>query len=225
MGNLARFDERAPRRDPVAPDAVVPSDDAPVKEQKFKVRSAWISFASRILAQLIGAAATIGLGVVVMQQYAGSGPARVAAPPTIAASAPVTAPVATNQSVLAVLPIANFTGDPSRDAFADALTDAVIVALTNATGPRVVSRTSSMRYKNSTKSLPEIARELGVHLVVESSIAGQEDRMRVTVQLIDARTDHHMWAKTFDVTGRDLLGLQTDVATSIADAVQRTVIR
>lgn len=225
MGDLARFNERVPRREsgtePESPDVVTVGDDRSGKSQKQKLRSAWISFASRILAQLIGAAATIGLGVVVMQQYSQPGTSSTTTAP---ASASVPAAVAPGSDpVLAVLPIANFTGDASRDAFAAALTDAVIATLSDLPGTRVISRTSSMRYKDSTKTVPEIARELGVTHVVESSIAGEGDRLRVTVQLIDARTDHHLFARSIDVAGRDPLGLQAEIANAIAHSIKGRV--
>ena len=82
-------------------------------------------------------------------------------------------------------------------------------------GLRVVSRTSTMQYKKRPKALKEIARELDVDLVVEGSVVRAGDRVRVTAQLIDAETDRHLWAQTFDRTARDVLALQTDVATSI----------
>jgi tetratricopeptide (TPR) repeat protein len=84
----------------------------------------------------------------------------------------------------------------------------------------VISRTSSMQYKGSRKSLPEVAQELGVQLIVEGSVQKAGDRVRVIAQLIDARRDEHMWARSYERKARDVLGLQGEVASAIAHEVK-----
>jgi TolB-like protein len=99
----------------------------------------------------------------------------------------------------------------------------VITDLARGSGLRVVSRTSVMRYKGVTKALPEIARELGVGAVVEGAVVRSGDRVRVTAQLIDAATDEHLWAQTFDRDVKNVLALQEELAQAISRAVQETL--
>lgn len=119
---------------------------------------------------------------------------------------------------LAVLPLTNFSG-PEEDYFADGISEALITALAQIHSLRVVSRTSSMRYKGSDKPLPEIARELGVDAVIEGSVQRSKDRVRITAQLIHAATDRHLWAKTYDRDVRDILILQAEVAAEVAGEI------
>jgi TolB-like protein/DNA-binding winged helix-turn-helix (wHTH) protein/Tfp pilus assembly protein PilF len=124
---------------------------------------------------------------------------------------------------VAVLPLRNLSGDPSQDYLADGLTEALITDLAQIRAMRVISRTSVMAYKNPQKKLPEIARELNVDGVVEGSVIRAGDRVQITAQLVDATTDTHLWAKTFEGTMRDLLGLQAQAAQTIAQAVRVTL--
>jgi TolB-like protein/DNA-binding winged helix-turn-helix (wHTH) protein len=116
---------------------------------------------------------------------------------------------------LAVLPLANLTGDPAQDYFSDGMTDALITNLASWPALRVISRQSVMRYKGSAKPLPEIARELGVEGVVEGSVARSEGRVRITAQLIHAPSDRHLWAHSYERRVEDVLALQDE-----ADAVR-----
>jgi len=117
---------------------------------------------------------------------------------------------------LAVLPLDNLSGDPSQGYFADGMTDELITQLARIPNLRVVSRTSVMATKGSARSLPEIARELDVDAIVEGSTVRSGDRIRITAQLIDARTDRHLWAQSFEGPATDVLSLQDDVAQQIA---------
>jgi TolB-like protein len=121
---------------------------------------------------------------------------------------------------IAVLPLANLSGDPSEEFFADGMTDQLITDLAKVGSLRVVSRTSVMQYKGGRKSLPEIARELNVDAIVEGSITRSGQRVRVQAQLVQARTDHHLWAETYDRDLGDILKLQDEVARSIAQQVR-----
>jgi len=121
---------------------------------------------------------------------------------------------------VAVLPLSNLTGDTSQEFLADGMTDALITDLAQIRSIRVISRTSAMRYKASAKSLPEIAKELGVESVVEGSVARSGDRVRVNAQLIDAESDRHVWAKAYEGKMQDVLTLQSNVALAIASEIQ-----
>lgn len=117
---------------------------------------------------------------------------------------------------LAVLPLANLSGDPNQEYFADGMTDELITELAHIPNLRVVSRTSVMLDKNAKKPLPEIARELGVDAIVEGSTVRSGNRVRITAQLIDARSDRHLWAQSFEGPATDILEMQDSVARQIA---------
>jgi len=117
---------------------------------------------------------------------------------------------------LAVLPLVNLSGDPSQEYFADGMTDELITELARIPNLRVVSRTSVMAEKGSRLPLPDIARQLDVDAIVEGSIVRSGDRIRITAQLIDARTDRHLWAQSFEGPASDVLSLQDSVAQQIA---------
>jgi TolB-like protein len=120
---------------------------------------------------------------------------------------------------IAVLPLANYSGDPKQDYFADGMTDNLIAELGQISSLRVISRTSAMTYKGTEKTLPEIARELSVDAVVEGSVERQGNHVRITAQLIDARSDRHLWAESYDRDMTDSLQLQREVALAITDKI------
>jgi TolB-like protein/DNA-binding winged helix-turn-helix (wHTH) protein/Tfp pilus assembly protein PilF len=121
---------------------------------------------------------------------------------------------------LAVLPLDNLSGDPSEEFFADGMTDQLITDLARVGSLRVISRTSVMRFKGAKKGLPEIARELNVDAIVEGSVIRSGQRVRVTAQLLQAATDQHLWAGTYDRDVGDILRLQGEVAETIAQQVR-----
>lgn len=125
---------------------------------------------------------------------------------------------------LAVLPLQNLSGDPSQEYFSDGMTEELITELSRINGMKVISRTSVMRYKNTDKSLPEIAHQLGVDGIVEGSVLRSGGRVRITAQLIYARTDANVWAETYDRDSQDVFGLQEAVASAIANRVKATMI-
>ena len=123
---------------------------------------------------------------------------------------------------LAVLPLKNLSGDPAQEYFADGMTEAVIGRLSMIRGLRVISRTSSMRFKDTRLSTPEIAKSLGVDAIVEGSVMREGGRVRVHAQLIRAATDEHFWSETYDRDLGDALALESEVAQAIAQRVQVT---
>ena len=124
---------------------------------------------------------------------------------------------------LAVLPLKNLSGDPRQEYLADGMTEELIARLARIHDLRVVSRTSVMRFKDAQTSVPEIARTLNVDAVVEGSVIREGTRIRVQAQLIRGATDEHFWSETYDRELRDALGLQSEVAESIALKVKATV--
>jgi TolB-like protein/DNA-binding winged helix-turn-helix (wHTH) protein/Tfp pilus assembly protein PilF len=121
---------------------------------------------------------------------------------------------------LAVLPLENLSGDPSQEYFADGMTDALITDLAQISSLRVISRTSSMRYKGARKSLPDIARELSVDAIVEGTVVRSGNHVRVTSQLVYASLDRHLWARSYERDLSDVVGLQGDVAREISQAIR-----
>jgi TolB-like protein/tRNA A-37 threonylcarbamoyl transferase component Bud32 len=121
---------------------------------------------------------------------------------------------------IAVLPLQNMSRDPEQEYFADGMTEALIAQLAQIRALRVISRTSVMRFKDTTEPIPEIAEKLGVNTIIEGSVLQAGDRVRVTAQLIDAKTDEHLWAQSYERDMSDVLGLQSAVARAIADEVK-----
>ena len=125
-------------------------------------------------------------------------------------------PVRQGIRAIAVLPFRNVSQDPAQEYFADGMTEAIISDLAHIQALRVISRTSAMRYKGTGLSLPEIARELNVDAVLEGSALLLGDRVRLTVQLISARADETLWAARYDRELEDVLGLQSELAETVA---------
>lgn len=121
---------------------------------------------------------------------------------------------------IVVLPLENLSGDQSQDYLADGLTDELIADLGQISALHVISRTSAMSYKGTKKTVPEIARELGVSAVVEGSVVREGKEVRVTAQLIDAQTDQHLWSRSYVRNLSSVLALQGEVAQSIADEIK-----
>jgi eukaryotic-like serine/threonine-protein kinase len=121
---------------------------------------------------------------------------------------------------LAVLPLENLSGDPSQEYFADGMTEELTTELAQIGALRVISRTSVEHYKGTNKTLPEIARELHVDAVVAGSVERSGDRVRITAHLIEAATDHTLWAKSYQQSLTDVLSLQEEAARAIAGEIR-----
>lgn len=119
-----------------------------------------------------------------------------------------------------VLPLDNLMNNEDQAYFVQGMHDALITALTKVDALNVVSRTSSLRYRDSSLSLPEIARELDVDMVVEGSVLHAGNQVRITTQLVNAHNDQHLWAESFDRELTDILALYSDVAQEIAHRVE-----
>ncbi len=127
------------------------------------------------------------------------------------------------QSV-AVLPLVNLTGNPDQEYFADAMTEALTTELGKLSTLRVISRTSAMRYKQTKKGVPEIARELNVDAVVEGAVQRSGDRVAITAQLVYAPADRLLWAQSYEHDLRDVLSMQREVAEHIAYELQAKIV-
>jgi len=124
---------------------------------------------------------------------------------------------------LAVLPLENLSGDPAQDYFADGMTEILITELGKISALRVISRQSMIGYKGTKKSVPEIASELRVDTVIEGSVVRAGDRVRVSVQLIEAAPERHLWANSYDRQASDVLALHSEVARTVAKQIKVTL--
>ena len=209
-------------------DHAVTAPPGPSKGKKRKkVRSVWIAFVGRILAQFVGSAATIGLGLLLLYKYdpsAASATGSVASPAAAVSLAPpqsapshvaaTTAPVHDGLS-LAVLPLAHFSSAPSHRYVADGITEVITTDLAQLRWLRVVSRSSAAYSASQPHSATDIASSLGVRYILEGSVAESNGRLRVTAQLIDATRDEHVWARRYVREGVDLFAAQEEVARAI----------
>ena len=127
---------------------------------------------------------------------------------------------AADRNRIAILPLANFSPAAGDEYFADGMTDEIISAVSGIGGLTVISRTSAMRYKQTSKSLPEIGRELRAGKILEGSVRKSGNRVRITVQLIDTETDAHLWAHSYDGSWDDVFETQSDIARKIAEALK-----
>ncbi len=121
---------------------------------------------------------------------------------------------------LAVLPLENLSSDPDQEYFAEGMTDALTTDLAKISTLKVISRTSSMQFKGTKKPLQQIAKELNVDALVEGTVERSGNRVRITAHLIDVRNDRNLWSESYERDLRDVLALQSQVATSIASGIK-----
>ena len=126
---------------------------------------------------------------------------------------------------IAVLPFDNLSEDKSNAYFAEGVQDEILTRLAKVADLKVISRTSTQHFKSSPDNLPQIAKELGVTNILEGSVQKASDQVRVNVQLINAMTDAHLWADTYDRKLTDIFAVESEIAKSIADALQAKLSR
>jgi len=125
---------------------------------------------------------------------------------------------------IAVLPFVNMSGDPKQDYFSDGLSEELLNSLASVRDLRVAARTSSFFFKGKEVDLSDVARKLNVGAVLEGSVRKDGDHVRITAQLIDAVSGYHLWSQTYDRNLKDILKLQTEVATAVTKALQATLL-
>ena len=121
---------------------------------------------------------------------------------------------------IAVLPFENLSPDPDNSYFADGIQDEILTRLASIADLRVISRTSTQRYQSKPRDLAEIAKQLGVANILEGSVQKAADQIRVNVQLINAQTDSHLWADTYDRNFTDILSVESEIAKRIAESLR-----
>src|SRR5437588_2818690 len=124
------------------------------------------------------------------------------------------------QKSIAVLPFENLSDDKNAAYFADGIQDEILTKLASIADLKVISRTSTAKYKSKPEDLKTVSQQLGVANVVEGTVQRAADKVRVNVQLIDARADSHLWAKTYDRDIKDVFAVESEVSQEIADALQ-----
>jgi TolB-like protein/Flp pilus assembly protein TadD len=136
-----------------------------------------------------------------------------------ARSTPSSAVTVSNKSI-AVLPFDNLSGDPENAYFSEGVQDEILTRLAKIAELKVISRTSTQRFKSTPNDLRQIAQQLGVANILEGSVQKANDRVRVNVQLIKAANDSHLWAETFDRKLTDIFAVETEIAKAVADVLQ-----
>jgi len=136
----------------------------------------------------------------------------------------VTKETISGKNRIAVLPFANISPDPKDEYFADGMTEELISTLSKIRGLRVISRTSVLRYKQTSKSLSEIARELNVGAILEGSVRKAADDLRITAQLIDVENDEHLWSQDYNRKFENVFSLQAEIAQKVADSLQIVIL-
>jgi adenylate cyclase len=146
---------------------------------------------------------------------------RVTGTPAIAVAA---SKPATDKPSIAVLPFTNMSGDPDQEYFSDGITEDIITALSRISTLLVIARTSTFTYKRQPSDVKRVAKELGVRYVMEGSVRRVGDRLRVTAQLIDATTGHHVWAERFDRSAEDIFDIQDEITRNVAASTETQVL-
>jgi len=133
--------------------------------------------------------------------------------------------LAGDQPSVAVLPFENMSRDADNDPFTIGIHDDLITHISKISSIKTISRTSVLQYRDATKTIPQIARELGVATILEGGVQRAGDRVRINVQLIDAATDEHLWSETYDrqLTAASIFAIQSEIATSIARSLRATL--
>ncbi len=142
---------------------------------------------------------------------------------SITSASPTAAAPAVADKSIAVLPFDNLSSDKDNAFFAQGIQDEIITTLSKISGLRVISRTSTAHYKSAPENLPEIARDLRVSNILEGSVQKAGDRVHINVQLIQANTDAHLWAQSYDRQLIDIFAVEAEVAKQIADALSTTL--
>jgi len=132
----------------------------------------------------------------------------------------VAGPAILDKKRVAVLPFTNMSPDPSDEYFSDGMTEELITSLSGVNGLSVIARTSVMKYKGASKGVSQVANELNVGTLIEGSVRKAGNKVRITVQLIDAQTESHAWAKNYDKQLDDVFAIQSDVAKQVVDVLQ-----
>src|SRR5438477_4842775 len=189
----------------LTPQGLKRTEDVDLAAQGNRKSHAWIYIV------IVGAAFSIGL-IFAGRETAPNTPGAARTEASTGSSIP--------QKSIAVLPFENLSDDKGAAYFADGIQDEILTKLASIADLKVISRTSTARYKSKPEDLGTVSQQLGVATVLEGSVQKAADKVRVNVQLIDARADSHLWAKTYDRDIKDVFAVESEVAQEIADSLQ-----
>jgi TolB-like protein len=189
----------------LTPEGLKRTEDVDLTKQSRRKAHAWIYIV------IVGAAFSIGLFFI--GRYTGRNTAS-------AARTEATAGSSIPQKSIAVLPFENLSDDKNAAYFADGIQDEILTKLASIADLKVISRTSTAKYKSKPEDLKTVSQQLGVANVLEGSVQKAAEKVRVNVQLIDARADSHLWAKSYDRDIKDVFTVESEVAQEIADSLQ-----
>jgi len=212
-----------------AGNAALPAKFAAAQQEKTAPKPASVAPTGQSKSWFIGVAALAAIllaGAIwfFVRQNAKTNTATNTPPLTTAASTGVATPApAIESKSVAVLPFENLSSDKENAFFAQGIQDEIITTLSKISGLRVISRTSTARYKSAPENLPEIARELRVANILEGSVQKVGDRAHINVQLIQADADAHLWAQSYDRQLTDIFAVEAEVAKRVADSLSATL--
>ncbi len=184
---------------------VVPDSQELKGKFKEETNKSWKSNSSKKINALFAAVIIVALSIFVYLQFSKNNKPNIK-----------------NYSI-AVLPFDNLSTDDDAEIFRDGMTEDILTNLSKLKELHVISRTSVMQYKNTEKTIPEIAKELGVSYILEGSVRKYGDKIRVTAQLIEASSDEHLWADNYDKTLTDIFAIQTEVSEEIVEALELNI--
>src|SRR5437588_12515796 len=189
----------------LTPEGLKRAEDVDVAQQKRGKSHAWI--------YVVAVGVAISIALFLLGRYTATNTAGAARTEAATGSS-------IPQKSIAVLPFENLSDEKGAAYFADGIQDEILTKLASIADLKVISRTSTARYKSKPEDLRTVSQQLGVATVVEGSVQKAADKVRINVQLIDARADSHLWAKTYDRDIKDVFAVESEVAQEIADSLQ-----
>ena len=208
--------------------AETPADIVKKRKKQKKLRSVWISFVGRIVAQFVGSAATIVLGLLLLHKYqpgnAKSDAAAHNTKPKPAAVVAVSPHTRVAENSVAVLPLRNLSRESSDQYLADSMTDVLKATLAQIPGLVVVSG-APVTSSDDESGNAEAATSVGARYVLEGSIVQADGRLRVTTRLVDIDRDSHVWASNYERPVKDILKIEDEIARSVVREVTAVVLQ
>jgi len=189
----------------LTPEGLKRTEDVDITPQKRGKTHAWI--------YVVAVGAFLSIGLFFLGRYS-TGNNVASRPSEVATGSSIP------QKSIAVLPFENLSDDKNAAYFADGIQDEILTKLASIADLKVISRTSTAKYKSKPEDLKTVSQQLGVATVLEGSVQKAADKVRVNVQLIDARADSHLWAKSYDREMKDVFAVESEVAQEIADSLQ-----
>src|SRR4030042_2462166 len=209
LSNLKGEVAKIPETEPIRPPSLIPQAPTPQlgkKEIAWHLRNRWIIIAAIVVVVI---AATLTIWKISLKP----------SPIKRASMEKMVFPLPDKPSI-AVLPFVNMSKDPEQEFFSDGLTEEIITTLSKSPHLFVIARSSAFKYKGKPVEIKQVAQELGVRYVLEGSVRRAGDQVRISAQLIDAKTGHHQWAERYDGNMRDVFAIQDEIASKIMKTLQ-----